>query len=118
MESNFKKNFEIGQLIKVTEKIDNINYIKIMEIVYIDPYVNGVIIAFNHRPKARYLARPQKLWEEGITPGRKWAKSQETTGYVIRPYVQKFDPEIMDESDLILYTNFPYLTPRFWELLK
>jgi hypothetical protein len=107
MESNFKKNFEIGQLIKVTEKIDNINYIKIMEIVYIDPYVNGVIIAFNHRPKARYLARPQKLWEEGITPG-----------YVIRPYVQKFDPEIMDESDLILYTNFPYLTPRFWELLK
>jgi hypothetical protein len=111
MESNFKKNFEIGQLIKVTEKIDNINYIKIMEIVYIDPYVNGVIIAFNRRPKARYLARPQKLWEEGITPGREWRN-------LIRPYVQKFDPEIMDESDLILYTNFPYLTPRFWELLK
>ena len=111
MESNFKKNFEIGQLIKVTEKIDNINYIKIMEIVYIDPYVNGVIIAFNHRPKARYLARPQKLWEEGTTPGREWRN-------LIRPYVQKFDPEIMDESDLILYTNFPYLTPRFWELLK
>jgi hypothetical protein len=82
-----------------------------MEIVYIDPYVNGVIIAFNHRPKARYLARPQKLWEEGITPGRRFSSG-------IRPYVQKFDPEIMDESDLILYTNFPYLTPRFWELLK
>jgi len=28
-----------------------------------------------------------------------------------------FNPTLISRNDLVLYTNFPYLTPRFWELL-